>query len=156
MKNKIREMDVRNQVNIEEKIGLKVTDRKIEFIFPQYYEITSNYINEMLNVLKLIDKYKVTQNAKDKFDKENHFPFDAYLWIIKDYVENGYYNEKQSKYSPGAKGNINWKKTIKNNKVFWGQDQLVYKELIVKSNYNIDNIITQIHKLCVAEKINKI
>ena len=59
MKNKIREMGIRNQLNEKEEIGLKVTDKKIEFIFPKHYEITSNSINEMLNLLRLIDKYKI-------------------------------------------------------------------------------------------------
>lgn len=154
MKNKIREMDIRNQLNEKEEIGLKVTDKKIEFIFPKHYEITSNSINEMLNLLRLIDKYKILEDGEDKHIEENHFPFDAYLWIIKDYVQNGYYNEKQSKYLPGTKGNINWKSTIKNNKIYLGLEQIVYKELIVKSNFNIDNIITQIHRFCVAETIN--
>jgi hypothetical protein len=42
----------------------------------------------MLNILKIVDRYKSQKKVLDSFEEKRNFPFDAYLRIIKDYIEN--------------------------------------------------------------------
>lgn len=112
---------------------------------------------DMLNILKFLDKYKTLENVNDKYIKDRHFPFDTYLWIIRDYIENGYYILTEDEYKNLDKGKIDWKRTIRNNDLVLGTNRIIYKSFIVKQNKSeVSNIITEIHKACVYEAILKL
>lgn len=79
---------------IPDYVGLKIKDREYEFVFPYMYQEQKDEKTkkqDMLNILKFLDKYKTLENVNDKYIKDRQFPFDTYLWIIRDYIENGYY-----------------------------------------------------------------
>lgn len=142
-----------------ERIGLQIKDGEPVFLFPCKYpdpwddEIRNQ---DMLNILRIVDRYKEQKKVFDSYEEEKKFPFDAYLWIIKDYLENWYYVENEPEYTKVWNWKIDWKRTIKNNKIYVWLENIVYSELIKKRiTYNSDNIITQIHKFCVNEALDK-
>ena len=141
-------------------VGLRIKNGEYEFVFPYMYQEAKDEKDkkeDMLNLLKLIDKYKTLDKVNDKYKKDRYFPFDTYLWMIRDYIENGYYVSNEEKYRKLDKGKIDWKRTIKNNDLVLGTNKIVYKNFIVKQNdLNISNIITEIHKACVYEAISKL
>lgn len=140
-------------------IGLKIKEGKIEFVFPCNYEkaLTEDELKrDMLNLIKVINKYKGLKDINDSFKQDNMFPFQTYLWIIKDYLNNGYYSASKRVYLNNNRGKINWKKTIKNNDIFLDNDNIIYKSFIVCHNINdSQNVLTNIHKFCVFEAVNK-
>lgn len=142
-----------------ERIGLQIKDGEPVFLFPcKYPDPWDDGIRkqDMLNILRIVDRYKEQKNVFDSYEEEKKFPFDAYLWIIKDYLENWYYVENEPEYTKVWNWKIDWKRTIKNNKIYVWLENIVYSELIKKKiTYNSDNIITQIHKFCVNEALDK-
>lgn len=137
-------------------VGLRIENDKANFIFPCNYVADENQISEderkkdMLNLLRLIDRYKSIETINDYSLNKSDFPFNSLLWVIKNYLENGYYHITEVEYRPGNKGKVNWKKTIKNNKVFMNTDNIVYSEIIVKCNKNnAENLLTKIHQYVV-------
>lgn len=142
-----------------ERIGLQIENRKPVFLFPCWYTDPGNddeRKEDMMNILKIVDRYRSDKRVNDSLKEEKEFPFDAYIWIIQDYIENWYYTEKEIEYTKNWNWKIDWKKTIKNNKIYQWINDIVYSELIKKkTSFNTDNIITQIHKICVNEAIEK-
>lgn len=158
--------------NKPEKVGLEISENEVTFTFPiNYYhnngekKISCYSLNEkkeyedyrktILILLRLLSKYRDENEVKNYNKNENNFPIEAYLWIIRDYIENGIYKDSETYYCINGKGKINWKKTIKQGKTFLDNENLVYKDLIKrKVNYNIENQITEIHTFCVQKAIS--
>lgn len=149
-----------------EKVGLEIKDGKIFFTFPvAYYDdkkedlsvdiLDEEYRKAVLNLLRLLSRYRQKREIENYNQENSKFPIEAYLWIIRDYIENGNYRDSEIRYKVNGNGKINWKKTIKNNKIFLENENLVYKELITKQiKYDVENQITNIHDFCVQTAIN--
>lgn len=85
------------------------------------------------------------------------FPIQAYLSVIYDYMERGYYIEREVEYTFSKKGKINWSRTIKNVKPTIQDNEVFYLDFITRRNkINEDNLITLIHEYCVYESFLKI
>lgn len=85
------------------------------------------------------------------------FPIQAYLSVIYDYMERGYYIEREVEYTLSKKGKINWAKTIKSVKPTIQDEEVYYLNFITRRNrINEDNLITLIHEYCVYESFLKI
>ena len=142
-----------------DRIGLQIKDGEPVFLFPCKYPNPWNddvRKQDMLNILRIIDRYKSQKKVLDSFEEKRKFPFDAYLRIIKDYIENWYYVENETAYTKDWNWKIDWKRTIKNNKIYVWLENIIYSELIKKRiTYNSENIITRIHKFCVNEALDK-
>jgi len=142
-----------------DRIGLQIKDDEPVFLFPCKYPNPWNddvRKQDMLNILRIVDRYKSQKKVLDSFEEKRNFPFDAYLRIIKDYIENWYYVENETTYTKDWNWKIDWKRTIKNNKIYVWLENIIYSELIKKRiTYNSENIITRIHKFCVNEALDK-
>jgi len=142
-----------------DRIGLQIKDGEPVFLFPCKYPNPWNddvRKQDMLNILRIVDRYKSQKKVLDSFEEKRNFPFDAYLRIIKDYIENWYYVENETAYTKDWNWKIDWKRTIKNNKIYVWLENIIYSELIKKRiTYNSENIITRIHKFCVNEALDK-
>lgn len=152
-----------------EKIGLEINEENITFTFPvNYYqndgkkeikcyslnEIDKKYQKTIVTLIRLLSRYRENNKIEDCNNNEDKFPIEAYLWIFHDYLENGIYKESENYYCVNGKGKINWKKTIRQGRTFLDNDNLIYKDLIKKhTNYNAENQITKIHKICVQKAI---
>ena len=105
-----------------------------------------SYANE-----SFIQKQKVTHNENVVF------PIHAYLYLIKDFLSNGYYFEKEVVYEKSTHGKANWTKTVKHVKPFLQDSSIFYTEFITsKIKHNENQLISQIHQYCVWESFSKI
>ena len=88
------------------------------------------------------------QKKTNEGDDINHtFPVTAYLYVIRDFLDNGYYIEREPDYKSAARGKISWKRTISQKKPTLCGDNLIYLDFIVKAiRVNDDNMLTQIHR----------
>lgn len=85
------------------------------------------------------------------------FPIQAYLTVIYDYFERGYYREREVEYNVSKKGKINWSRTIKTQRPVIQDDEAYYLDFVTRKNtVNENQLITLIHEYCVAESFEKI
>lgn len=89
-----------------------------------------------------------------KADSEkNDFPFDAYIAVIRDFMQYGYYIESEVKYKRSPLGKINWKRTIAQVRPIMRDDgSPIYTEFVIRQTAKkTDNLISLIHEWCVDE-----
>ena len=83
-------------------------------------------------------------------------PVQAYLYIIKDFFEHGYYKERDTYRQISKRGKIDWSRTIKTQKPLFQDNEAYYLDFVVKKNtINEDELITLVHKYCVYESFEK-
>lgn len=150
-------------------VGIKANNDGVLVYFPLGYELsdTDNEIRRdiihLLNVLYTFDKKEKIIPIR-KYDKPQkvEFPLNAYLEIIRHYMENGYYIETEPIYKTRDRGKINWSRTIKTQKPLLqknsnGSYSPVYTNFTVReSNPNENKEITHIHRHCVYESFDKL
>lgn len=149
-------------------IGITIRDGKPQIIFPRGYNLSSDKRNQRKDIILLIktfDKYikrkkakGYIQELKEVFGDEGYqFPFRSALWLIKDYKNNGLYNEYIHNYKVDKKGNTNWTRTIKTQTPYINKNKLVYLDFIVREKRNdLNNIIMLVQKYIIEKCIDNI
>lgn len=140
-------------------IGFDFINKNNKFVFPaQYFVVNLENINqkkEARKIILLLKKFR--QEYFLNGSNEELFQFNAMLWLVQDYIANGYYIEKEQISKIETNGKINWKKTIKNNSFFLDRGNIIYNEFVRnKTITNDSQIITQIYKACLKYSIIRI
>lgn len=143
-------------------IGLKIKNNIIDFYYPESYQRTdykSNFKEFRKDVLAILGTIKIAKTLslnKTKIESSlsnDNFAILSYLWIIKDYLNNGLYVNREKEFKTNQRGKINWKRTMKNQPIISGNN-LIYKDIVVETRNSFDNIIVDIHKYCVKKSID--
>ena len=150
--------------NDDDFVGLHFIGNKPEVVFPRGYAISSDddaVRRDILSLLSAIQQfsgqYKGNKNILTNGDNSLDFPLLSYQYIILDYLQNGYYTEKEVRYIEAPKGKINWKRTIQIEKPHLDGDNIVYLNFMVKTNrIKSDHLLTLIHEYCVYESFRKL
>ncbi len=114
---------------------------------------------ELYSLLGIIKKYSRNDDGalEGTSSQTDEFPFDAYITIIKAFMQYGYYIESDIRYKNAMMGKINWKRTINRIKPQIQDDSSIYTEFIVRHNEKkTDGLITLIHEWCVDEAFSKL
>lgn len=151
----------------KDSVGIEFEKDIINVYFPLGYDIPKlsdsreQRKQEKKAILDIIKTISLCKNNESEY-KYNHnsgknreIPIYSYLWILNNYLKNGLYNVMDKKYISSQKGKINWKRTI-NTKPFFSEDEIVYLNPIAEVNTKEDNIITEIHAICINYCIDKI
>lgn len=154
--------------NIDEKdyfVGIQYDDKQLKINFPLGYrkarteqELKKDILT-LIKVLSLFNTENIAYITKETGKNQDavQFPIHAYLYVIRDFLNNGYYVEKEIYFKQGTSGKINWNKTIKQIKPTLNEDNVVYLKYITRrTNYNENELISQIHRWCVYESFEKI
>lgn len=154
------------KLNSDEFVGLKFEDGKLKINFPLGYKPAGNEKEKKKDILNLISVLSSYNDHKESYinksdslkETDATFPIHAYLFIINNFLNNGYYIEREVLYKRGKNGKINWSRTIKQIRPqIDNNDNIVYLDFITrKTNYNESELITLIHKYCVYESFSKI
>lgn len=144
-------------------VGIRKKEDHYEVNFPLGYHLGTDEKELRKDILSLMN---VLARNTDKKESELHnginednvgVPIQAYLFLIKDYFDRGYYKEQETFYTVAKKGKINWGKTIKTQKPVMQDNEVFYLDFIVKKNtINDDELITLAHKYCVYESFKNI
>ena len=139
-------------------VGVRIEDGEINIYVPQVFRKETNYKRDLLLFLKSISLAKTLE--KEKLDKgsnnlDNVWPINSYLWIIKDYLENGFYYNREKVYSNSYSGKIEWKKTMKQIPIY-SDGNIIYDKLVTSKMAASNDLIAQIYKLCLKQSIEKI
>lgn len=84
-------------------IGIKIRNGKIDFYFPETYNFDETSIetsrDDVLAILQTISIAKTHSDSKIKiestFSNNEAIPLLSYLWIIRDYLINGFYINRE-------------------------------------------------------------
>ena len=154
--------------NLNEKdyfVGIKYENDNLRVNFPLGYKKAATEEELKRDVLNLIGVLSSLSDSNESFiqkQKVSHkeivvFPIHAYLYLIKDFLSNGYYFEKEVVYEKSTHGKANWTKTVKQVKPFLQDSSIFYTEFITrKIKHNENQLISQIHQYCVWESFSKI
>lgn len=142
-------------------VGVEFTKDIPNIYFPLGYRIPSDEGEKLKSILDILQTLSLCkedgsfENYDYNSDNANVIPINSYLWIINDYLKNGLYNVYEKKYIQSQKGKINWKRTLR-TKAIYDNDEIYYLNPITEVKTKYDNIITEIHAICVNISINKL
>lgn len=116
---------------------------------------------DIVRLLATIQRFSGRRDGKSANsldgDVQLSFPILSYQYIIKDFLANGYYLERETQYVDGTRGKINWKRTVQKKEPVFNNGNLVYLDFVVKTNKtNSNNMLTRIHEYCVRESFEKL
>ncbi len=166
---------MKNQIRIEKDldyVGLKSDDKEFIFAFPYGYNFGNkedrilnkeDYIlrKDIKKIMSVIRKCKKANplSINGSEDDNDNLPFEDYIYLIEYYLQHNrcYYMEKEISYRNDTRGKIDWSKTIKRNKPYIQDDEIVYLKQTIRESKLLDNtLITELHKYCTIESINKL
>lgn len=145
-------------------VGLVCDEGDISIHFPLGFHVSNDEKTLRRDIMLLLSTIGNTIGHKEStYNKLSQnsvsvgFPIQAYLSVIYDYMERGYYIEREVEYINSKKGKINWARTIKNVKPVIQDEEVYYLNFITRRNkINENNLITLIHEYCVYESFLKI
>ncbi len=143
--------------------GLKSTDGKLKIYFPVGYRKPDDHADEkeirsnILNLIYILRTYgekgeNLLQGEPFSKNPQKVFPIHAYIFIIRDFLSNGYFSIKEQHYQKNAGGKINWGRTIKNVKPQFSDGNVFYLDFVTQKNlFSQSEMICKIHKALVYE-----
>lgn len=137
-------------------IGLKIIDNQIHFYYPESYHIdTSNYErDDLLDLLKTISIAKTcssdTSNTFDSYINGSESALLSYIWILEDYLNNGFYINSEKCFKTNHNGRINWKRTLQQEPVISGSN-VVFANLITEQKIPFENILVETYRYCIKK-----
>ena len=139
-------------------VGIRFRQGVPEVVFPYGYAIAEDDVEcrkdifRLLGVLSRFSDRDEGNNLTERQKQYSTFPLTSYQYIIQDYLQNGYYIERESYYTRSQRGKISWKRTIQQEDPHVDGNNIVYLDYRVKTNQvNMDNLITHIHRYCVYQ-----
>ena len=154
---------VNTNIDNDDFVGIRRKKNNYEVAFPLGYSISSDekeLRKDIIGLINILSYYSERKESEifDRLDDNNLFgiPVQAYFYVIKDFLERGYYKETEKKQCIAKRGKIDWSNTIKRIKPFIQDDEALYLDYVVKKNtINDDELITLIHKYCVYDSFDK-
>lgn len=145
-------------------VGLQCVDGNFGVNFPLGFHVAEDDKGLRKDILMLISTIAATTEKKesvvaqgraDKFD--TGFPIQAYIYLIYDFLNRGYYRERETHFNISTRGKINWARTIKTQKPYLQDDTAYYLKFVTKKNTVNDNeLISLVYEFCVYESFRKI
>ena len=145
-------------------VGIKCENGEFSIHFPLGFRISEDDKGLRRDIILLLNTIATTtakKNSQVYHLSDNYsytmFPVQAYISIIKDYYDRGYYQEREIQYISSKRGKINWNRTIKTKKPYVQNDNVFYLDFIVAKEQARDNqLISLIHEYCVYDSFQKI
>lgn len=152
---------------VDKFVGLRFVDGKLSIHFPVGYTKPENADDkqirlDILNLISVLSSFGTPESLLHQTDirlksTQVTFPIHAYLFVINDFLNHGYYRSKEQIYKRAHSGKISWSRTIKQVRPQIANENAVYLEFIThRTNHNEAELITLIHKFCVHESFCKL
>lgn len=151
-------------------VGVKILENECSIVFPMGFDCgfadesgaANASIKErnkaVLNLLAVLKQFSQTKDGSlASFNREplnlesNNFPLSSYMFVIQDFLQNGYYQKNENIHQAAPCGKINWGRTIRTKRPTLDERQnAVYLDFIVsKTKAGDERLVTQIHQFCV-------
>lgn len=145
-------------------VGLRIKNGEIHFHYPESYDLADesdkkSFRHDVVNIIRTISLAKSKMSTSNLSDSGVHqseqFAIMSYLWIVRDYLSNGYYRNSEKIYNINGKGKINWKKTLDTQPII-SNGNVICNTVIVEVRNDCDDVITKAHRWCVFDSVKKI
>ena len=143
-------------------VGIEYRADDVHVYFPLGYEIPKDDDNCRKSILTLLRTISLSKNIinqevklNDSLKEDYAFPISAYLWLIRDYFSNGIYHSTEKIIKNTNGGKINWKRMLQETPLY-SNGTFTYLNQYTEHNIVVDNIITEIHILCLNESFKKV
>lgn len=147
-------------------VGVKADTTNAVVYFPVGYQLPDDEIElkrDVLHLFQVLAEFtdvsdKVLAMKKFEAPQSVDFPINAYLEIINNYMENGYYMENDPVFKTSDRGNIDWARTIQRQPALIQANLTpIYTQYTVRQTApNENKEITRIHTHCVYESFEKL
>ena len=147
-------------------VGFKVDSGQAMVYFPIGYQLPEQELEIRRDILHLLQVLSEFANSSGQLlaaknwavPQPVEFPLNAYLEVIRSYVENGLYMECDPAYQTRDRGKIDWARTIQRQPELIQANQTpAYAQFTVrKSTPNENKEITRIQAYCVFESFQKL
>lgn len=108
----------------------------------------------MLDLLKTISIAKTcssdTSNTFDSYINGSESALLSYIWILEDYLNNGFYINSEKCFKTNHNGRINWKKTLQQEPIISGRN-VVFTNLITEQKAPFENVLVEAYKYCIKK-----
>lgn len=143
-------------------VGLKFIGNEIHFYYPETYRFSMNNSdvrNDIIDLLRTISIAKTSSsqltNANNRPSISREFALMSYLWVIKDYLTNGLYVNREKIYKTNQNGRIDWKRTMQSQAIV-SKGNIIFPDITVTVKNNVDNLLVEIHRFCLKKSIDYI
>lgn len=142
-------------------VGLKIIGNQIHFYFPESYHFNADDFerDDFLDLLKTISIAKSssadTAETYNSHKEETELALLSYIWILEDYLKNGYYINSEIILRANQRGKVNWKRTFQQQPIISGGN-IVYPNLMTEVKSPQDTILIEAHRYCVKKSASLI
>lgn len=143
-------------------VGIKIKGNEIHLYHPELYELdldSKDFRNDVIDLIRTISIAKTlsleTNLSYNSHVKDGEFALLSYLWLINDYMKNGFYINREKLFKVNQKGKVQWKKTFETQPII-SNGNIIYRDIVVETKNRIDNIMVEIHKYCIKKSIDYI
>ena len=106
-----------------------------------------DFIYKLINSVLPAKKKEIELHGNLSNNNVDEWPIYSEIWLVKDYIQHGFYKELEKKYNINKGGKINWKKTI-NKESIYSNNTIYYPNIVFENNENNFTIITELQKYC--------
>ncbi|MDE6473816.1 MAG: LlaJI family restriction endonuclease [Clostridia bacterium] len=141
-------------------VGLRIIGNQIHFYYPETYRFDVNAESVRADIIDLLRTINIAKTSSsepsqmnNKMVNKGEFALMSYLWVIKDYLANSFYVNREKRYEVNQSGRVNWKRTMQSQPIV-SNGNIIYPNITVEVKSNVDNILVDIHKYCVKKSID--
>lgn len=137
-------------------VGMKIVGNQIHFYFPESYHFNADNFDrdDFLDLLKTISIAKSSSidmaETYDSRQNESELAILSYIWVLEDYLKNGFYFDSEKVLKANQRGKINWKKTFQQQAMITGEN-IIYPSLIVEVKSPHDTVLAEAYRYCVKK-----
>lgn len=95
----------------------------------------------MLAILQTIAIAKTHSDSRIKvessFSNNEAIPLLSYLWVVRDYLMNGFYVNREKVIKKNQRGKVDWKRTLGGQPII-SKGDVVYSDLVVSVSNDLD------------------
>ena len=144
-------------------IGVKINDNNINVHVPEAFRCDLDNIKysmptiiQLLRSISLADTInRESVKLNNQNDSKEVWSIDSYLWIINDFIDNGYYYPREKIYTENGTGKIDWRNTIKKTPII-SKNNIIYPNVVISKVVPSNSIVTQIYKYCLDISLKRI
>lgn len=146
-------------INANDFIGISIIDNQITLKTPLCFGIENDDKLLKKNIILFLKSLSIATKQFEHIKQNDNligeiWPIDSYLWLIKDFVDNGFYYKREKTYSING-GKIEWRKTLKKTPIY-SNGNIIYKDIITSRMTPTNDEISEIYKFCLSKSIDRI
>ncbi len=140
-------------------VGVIVVAGRALKCYPKYLLHTTNPVNELQQVIKVLEKYntkeQIVRMFNDSSESQSFNLLAVLLFLLQDYYENGVYSNTENVIESNGSGEILWDKTINETFTLLSNNRPYYTELQTKRRVNDDfDYFKRLHE-CILTKASE-